>query len=494
MNTEQQAELARKISDKMLRNSTVIGSHYPCRLRTDIQRAVPGAILTLVGQADSITLATDAQIGEAYKTAVNAGLDNDVFYMRRATHEEMGAWLRAAYAEFSEPDVAPDGYPTSRHFGSLGHNDEEVSLRAWADNDVDDVKDGVDEQMAYFADVPGMYRHVPRDGCQATGESKDYLGAVMRYKKARLAAREAVLDLDAPLVPVEGMRLKVDADMNRGAYFAIGDIVEVIGIATDGFYDASWREGPGVAKTQSMYQSALKQRHLVQSLDAPGFLTECPAVGTRFKVTSYSKESAYRLEVGEIVTVTEQSGSDSAYVWGRKADAGERLGSGCWVRWTRIHSDDIDWVEPVVTEEVVAEAEVVPASVMSDILALREEVRVARQAHIDDIQSIGERLIAESKSRSWCSEYDQIISELNRTLNISLPDREQDVEVTVSGTITVPFSVSVTVSRTSDMDDDDVETDALEQVENNFSARELVNSYSDYYGAEVDDGIEVSID
>lgn len=64
------------------------------------------------------------------------------------------------------------------------------------------------------------------------------------------------------------------------------------------------------------------------------------------------------------------------------------------------------------------------------------------------ISAIGERLITESNDRDWCSEFDEIIDDVNGNLPgwLQLPTRERDYTVswTETYTITVNRSTSVT--------------------------------------------------
>ena len=71
-----------------------------------------------------------------------------------------------------------------------------------------------------------------------------------------------------------------------------------------------------------------------------------------------------------------------------------------------------------------------------------------REDAIRAIRRIGNRLIEEAEGRSWCSEFDQIIDDVNSDLPgwLQLPEREREYEVrwTESYTITVPRSITVT--------------------------------------------------
>lgn len=64
------------------------------------------------------------------------------------------------------------------------------------------------------------------------------------------------------------------------------------------------------------------------------------------------------------------------------------------------------------------------------------------------IQIIGDRLIQESEDRSWCSEFDQIIDDVNSSLPgwLQLPTREREYEVTWTEQYTVTVRRCATIS------------------------------------------------
>ena len=71
-----------------------------------------------------------------------------------------------------------------------------------------------------------------------------------------------------------------------------------------------------------------------------------------------------------------------------------------------------------------------------------------REEALRAIRRIGNRLIEEAEGRSWCSEFDEIIDDVNADLPgwLQLPEREREFEVrwTESYTITVPRCITVT--------------------------------------------------
>lgn len=71
------------------------------------------------------------------------------------------------------------------------------------------------------------------------------------------------------------------------------------------------------------------------------------------------------------------------------------------------------------------------------VAELARERDTARSHHSADISKIGERLIEEAESRSWCGEYDEIVNDLNTELNIELPLRRRSYIVTMDVTVRV---------------------------------------------------------
>lgn len=70
------------------------------------------------------------------------------------------------------------------------------------------------------------------------------------------------------------------------------------------------------------------------------------------------------------------------------------------------------------------------------------------------LQIIGERLIQESNERSWCSEFDEIIDDVNSQLPgwLQLPVREREYEVTWTETYTVTVHRCINVTARNESD------------------------------------------
>lgn len=79
--------------------------------------------------------------------------------------------------------------------------------------------------------------------------------------------------------------------------------------------------------------------------------------------------------------------------------------------------------------------------------------------HVADIERIGARLIEESGERGWCSEFDDIIEEMNVDLNCPLPVRQNDFELSVTFTVTVTQNRIVTAPNCDE---------AIEQLKENL--------------------------
>jgi hypothetical protein len=235
--------------------------------------------------------AADAIVAKVKDTSTMMGDHTDTF-------ASLVRWLRTA-----SPDAEPVAlvYPEAPFNLIRYHEGALDRLRLWADNGIDDVKDGVDAQAVHLTGMAQGGDLWPTDSCATDADAKDFLGGVMRYKTAKNAG---AVSIDEVAVP----------------------------------------------------------------------------------------------PVGEPIIAVE---------------------------------------EPVKSEADLLREQ------LEEALQAR---RTAHRAHERDIEIIGEVLMEEARSRSWCSEYDQIVDGLNGRLNISLPIREQDYDVTVTGWMRVPFSYTVIVT------------------------------------------------
>jgi hypothetical protein len=77
---------------------------------------------------------------------------------------------------------------------------------------------------------------------------------------------------------------------------------------------------------------------------------------------------------------------------------------------------------------------------------LRGEKETAERQHSEDIAAIGTRLLAEATEHGWCSDYDDVVDDLNKSLTVKLPDRVKTWRV----------EVTFEVSARSENDADDI--------------------------------------
>ena len=87
-----------------------------------------------------------------------------------------------------------------------------------------------------------------------------------------------------------------------------------------------------------------------------------------------------------------------------------------------------------------------------------DRYRHEAERHIEDIKTIGERLIAEADQRGWCEDYDVMVDDLNTKRNIDLPLRNHQYEVNVSFTV----HMNVTVEAQSPEDAQSMANDMVE--------------------------------
>ena len=402
----------------------------PSRWREDIRNAIPSGLARLANRGVDPSGLSDEEIGNAFFEDMRTYCN-----VIAVDQGPIGAYLRGKYALLkAEPGGIP-AYPDIpiQMLPSGGHPEVKDTIESWANNIDDDVCDSIDDQNTLFAAMN------PRpwviDGCRNDAWAKNFLGRVMDYKRARLA----------PLVPTVGMRLRVDAPLNRGAYFVLDSVIEVTEVPRPtGYYAARgttmYASDPDNLRendTQSMHSNMVRQYHLVPE-DTP--------VGV-------SPESGPEVVID--VTDAEPVEATGAIVAGLNAR---------------------------ITELVADNARLTEQADQS-----RREAAIARQHHEEDNQRIGEGLIRQADRRSWCSEYDEFIAELNDDLHISLPPRETEVEIEVSGYVRVPFSITVTVDGG---DESDMEQRAGEIVEENYSAEYLLRNAASPSDGEVEDEFE----
>ena len=87
-----------------------------------------------------------------------------------------------------------------------------------------------------------------------------------------------------------------------------------------------------------------------------------------------------------------------------------------------------------------------------------DRYRQEAKRHIEDINTIGDRLIFEADQRGWCEDYDKMVDDLNTKLHLDLPLRNRDYEVAVSFTV----HMNVTVQAQGPEDAQSMANDMIE--------------------------------
>lgn len=82
----------------------------------------------------------------------------------------------------------------------------------------------------------------------------------------------------------------------------------------------------------------------------------------------------------------------------------------------------------------------------------RAEAAAARRRHQEDIEAIGQALLAEAAKRDWCDEYDEAITAVNEQLYVALPQREREYTMSWTEVYTVRVDCSTTVTATGEDD------------------------------------------
>jgi len=109
------------------------------------------------------------------------------------------------------------------------------------------------------------------------------------------------------------------------------------------------------------------------------------------------------------------------------------------------------------------------AKLRDDLQDQNKISRNLRDAHLSDIQIIGDALIYEADQRNWCDEYDKFVAGINNQLKVSLPQRETEWSVTLT--------YSVTVTRDFMATD---RSNAIEKMEEEFDLSDQIHMDNDY--------------
>lgn len=94
-----------------------------------------------------------------------------------------------------------------------------------------------------------------------------------------------------------------------------------------------------------------------------------------------------------------------------------------------------------------------------------EPVTSEQERHEADIKLIGEMLDRKAQEHGWCSEYEDVVKELNEKLNVSLPGRSKRKRITAT----------IEVTLEADLEDVEVaEVELREYAESSFAHSHLV--------------------
>lgn len=110
----------------------------------------------------------------------------------------------------------------------------------------------------------------------------------------------------------------------------------------------------------------------------------------------------------------------------------------------------------------------------SEVDRLLGQLRMARNNHASDINTIGERLIELAEAKGWCSDYDEEIEKLNNDLCVPLPTRSHEYIATF--TVTVSFESN-----------DANAADIMGDIQRDLEYRDFVAQVDISEGPEVDD-------
>lgn len=116
------------------------------------------------------------------------------------------------------------------------------------------------------------------------------------------------------------------------------------------------------------------------------------------------------------------------------------------------------------------------ASEANHVEAWVKRYEESREEAMRAIRRIGNRLIEEAESRSWCSEFDEIIDDVNTDLPgwLQLPERTREFEVTWTESYTVTVRRSISVEAKSEEQACDIAADWEEADE--YEMREAISS------------------
>ena len=189
------------------------------------------------------------------------------------------------------------------------------------------------------------------------------------------------------------------------------------------------------------------------------------------KLAEHYPHAVERWQVGDTLTIASPWTVDGTEILLPPLTTGDR------VTYEEVHRDNLLWVrtsrgeryamdasclqrvpaEPATAESVTAE----PATDESERIREQEaEIERLRQAlarektrHQEDVGRIGEALIREAEYREWCSEYDEVVGEINSTLHVPLPTRSTSAVIQFTVTVQVDNATGELRQRIIDEDE-----------------------------------------
>ena len=405
---------------------------------------------------DEITEALDVLAAKARDYATKPTRETMIEQFRLAFPGEQGNWLPGMGAEQEyvtwlydvawdiattheqaddEPaDVQTSGLPTyptvPSSFETL-HGDTMKAVREWAENGVSDVQSGVD-LMANYLRERGAWM---TDSCATTAEAKDFLGNVMRYKTALLAASEP----EAPTSDDLPRRFTIVRDSispNVRAAAPVGTLVELVKEYWNGENNlVSFRvvgpdgqpiRGGGAGDCWWIPMSRLEEK----------FWRE-PQIGEFYTVVGDNPvDSGY--SHGDIVVIEKPTDTSIGKPRWEVRRAGDPVGM-------YLHREHMS-MEPVQTSGQTV-GEVIDAAVQPledevgrlkvQLEQVESNYNAAVANHRADIRTIERHFWEQAWRRGWCSEAEDVINDINQEVSIPLEnDRdvykpEEDFEIPV---------------------------------------------------------------
>lgn len=335
------------------------------------------------------------------------------------------AWDIATAPEQADDEPAdvqtsgPPPYPEAPDPFTSFHPDVLTRLREWAEDGVDDVADGVDAQALALA-----YGAWVTDSCATSGEVKDFLGAVMRYKKARLDNARA---MDSMPKRYRVIGESPSDNVNEAA--PIGTLVQYAPEAgpIDSIIPCRVVRDTGGTIAGGGTGSAWWFRK--ENLEPAEW--SLPQIGEFYTVVGDNPvASGYRH--GDTVVIA--SLADCTYGRARwdVLRAGDPTGmflhrehmSMQPVTPTPVQTSGLETVGEIIDSQVQPLQDEV-TSLTAQVETLTQQLANAQAHHRNDLDIIARHFWENAHRRGWCSEAEDVINEINEETHLELEtDRE----------------------------------------------------------------------